>query len=51
MPGFQFRGHAVFHPIEDFIEPITLFGFDEQINLAAGIMILQNSLFFRLFVL
>ena len=48
---FQFRGHAVFHPIQDFIEPITLFGFDEQINLAARVMILQNPLFFHLFVL
>ena len=47
----QLRCLAVFHPIEDFIEAVALFRFDEQLNLAAGIMIFQNPLFFHLFIL
>ena len=45
-PASNCRGHAIFHPIQDLIEAITFFRFDEQVNLAARVMILQNAFFF-----
>ena len=38
--------HPIFHPFDDFEKAVTIFGFDETVDLAAGVGIIEDDLLF-----